>query len=78
MRTYETYSYYNGRPSVTVEVMAAAGANAVDISEAVRARLDGLHLDSSVLLLDDEAEFINDSIAISSARCSSAACWRWR
>lgn len=62
VRTYETYSYYNGRPSVTVEVMAAAGANAVDISEAVRARLDGLHLDSSVLLLDDEAEFINDSI----------------
>lgn len=58
----DSYSQYNGMLSVTLEVYAVSDANTTDVVNSVKAVLNSSHYDSVVTLLDDKAEFINDSI----------------
>lgn len=61
--TYPTKSYYNGSASVTLQVYGISGANTTAISEAVKQELEkNNNLSSEIILLDDQAKFINDSI----------------
>ncbi len=56
------YAEYNGLAAVTIEVYAVADANTTDVVEAVNKIIDKTSSSSKVLLLDDKAQFINDSI----------------
>ena len=58
----DAYSQYNGLLSVTLEVYAVSDANTTDVVNGVKAVIDGATYQSAVILLDDKAEFINDSI----------------
>lgn len=60
--SYSAYAQYNGMLSVTLEVYAVTGANTTQVVEDVKKVLANANLQSSVILLDDKAEFINDSI----------------
>ena len=59
---FDTYSQYNGLLSVTLEVYAVSDANTTDVVNAVKAAISASNYSSAVILLDDKAEFINDSI----------------
>lgn len=59
---YSAYAQYNGMLSVTLEVYAVTGANTTQVVEDVKKVLADANLQSNVILLDDKAEFINDSI----------------
>ncbi len=56
------YAEYNGMLAVTIEVYAVADANTTDVVDNVKKVLAATDLSSSVVLLDDKAEFISDSI----------------
>ena len=56
------YSEYNGLLAVTIEVYAVSDANTTEVVEAVKKALDETQTESAVMLLDDKAQFINDSI----------------
>lgn len=58
-----SYAEYNGLLAVTVEVYAVSDANTTDVVDAVKQVLTDTQLDSTVVLLDDKAQFINDSIS---------------
>ena len=62
VEVYDAYSQYNGLLSVTLEVYAVSDANTTDVVNSVKAVIAGANYDSIVTLLDDKAEFINDSI----------------
>ena len=59
----DAYAQYNGLMSVTIEVYAVSDANTTDVVNAIKNTLAGFNCDSVVVLLDDKAEFINDSIS---------------
>ena len=59
---YSSSSYLNGSPSVTLQVYGVSGANATEISAAVKAIVESAETVSTVVLLDDQSQFINDSI----------------
>lgn len=59
---YDAYSLYNGKPAVTLEVYAVADANTTAVVNAVKAAMGQAELKGEMKLLDDKAEFINDSI----------------
>jgi len=62
---FPSKSYLNGYPAVTVQVYGISGANTTAISQAVKdeiGEIDGL-LVSDIVLIDDQAQFINDSIS---------------
>ena len=59
----DSYSQYNGLLSVTIEVYAVSDANTTDVVNAVKKTIADFDSDSLVVLLDDKAEFINDSIS---------------
>lgn len=65
--TYQAYSQYNGRLAVTLEVYAVADANTTKVVTAVKKAISEAvtesDVTSAVTLLDDKAEFINDSIS---------------
>ena len=58
----DAYSQYNGMLSVTLEVYAVSDANTTDVVNGVKAIIANSNYSSAVILLDDKAEFINDSI----------------
>lgn len=60
----ETISRVNGKPSLTLQVMPAQGANVVDISHGVHAELDRLApiLDAEFVTIFDQAPYIEQSI----------------
>lgn len=60
----ETISRVNGKPSLTLQVMPAQGANVVDISHGVNAELDRLApiLDAEFVTIFDQAPYIEQSI----------------
>ena len=61
---FPSKSYYNGSPSVTLQVYGISGANTTAISEAVKKEVESsTDLEASIILLDDQAQFINDSIS---------------
>ncbi len=57
------YAEYNGLAAVTVEVYAVADANTTQVVDSVKNVLARSDVKSNVLLLDDKAEFITDSIS---------------
>ena len=59
---YSEGSYINEYPSVTLQVYGVSGANTTAISQAVKDELEKFNSSSNVVLLDDQAKFINDSI----------------
>lgn len=59
---YSAYAQYNGVLSVTIEVYAVSDANTTDVVDSIKKVLADAKYDSVVTLLDDKAEFINDSI----------------
>ncbi len=61
--SYQAYSQYNGRLAVTLEVYAVADANTTKVVTAVKKAIADVDVTSAVVLLDDKAEFINDSIS---------------
>ena len=61
-QVYDAYSQYNGMLSVTLEVYAVSDANTTDVVNGIKAVIAKSSYGSAVLLLDDKAEFINDSI----------------
>lgn len=61
--TYQAYSQYNSRLAVTLEVYAVSDANTTKVVTAVKNVMGKIDFDSEVVLLDDKAEFINDSIS---------------
>ncbi|MCH5159515.1 MAG: efflux RND transporter permease subunit [Clostridiales bacterium] len=58
----DAYSQYNGMLSVTLEVYAVSDANTTDVVNGVKSVIANSDYASVVTLLDDKAEFINDSI----------------
>ena len=56
------YAQYNNLLSVTIEVYAVSDANTTAVVNAVKTVLNSFNGKSAVVLLDDKAEFINDSI----------------
>lgn len=62
LTAYETYSQYNGQLAVTLEVYAVSDANTTAVVNAVKAAMAGIDVSGEMVLLDDKAEFINDSI----------------
>ncbi len=58
----QAYAQYNGQLSVTIQVYAVSGANTTDVVDSVKSVLAQTSVTSGVALLDDKAEFINDSI----------------
>ena len=62
MEVVDAYAQYNGLLSVTLEVYAVSDANTTDVVNAVKAVIAASNYGSAVILLDDKAEFINDSI----------------
>ena len=58
----DAYSQYNGLLSVTLEVYAVSDANTTDVVNGVKSVIAKSNYASVVTLLDDKAEFINDSI----------------
>ena len=56
------YSEYNGLLAVTIQVYAVSDANTTEVVENIRQVLDDTRVSSNVVLLDDKAEFITDSI----------------
>ncbi|MCM1194755.1 MAG: efflux RND transporter permease subunit, partial [Firmicutes bacterium] len=62
LTTYQAYAEYNGYLSVTLEVYAVSDANTTDVVNAVKEVIGEADIDSLIVLLDDKAEFINDSI----------------
>lgn len=63
----ETISRVNGKPSLTLQVMPAQGANVVDISHGVNAELDRL-----APILDAEFVTIFDQAPTSSSRSTTS------
>lgn len=59
---YEAYSQYNGQLAVTVEVYAVADANTTAVVNAVKQAMLDVDVQGELVLLDDKADFINDSI----------------
>lgn len=59
----QAYAQYNGLMSVTVEVYAVSDANTTDVVDGVKRVIADFDGQSSVILLDDKAQFINDSIS---------------
>ena len=57
------YAEYNGFAAVTVEVYAVSDANTTDVVNNVKQVIASLNTSSNVILLDDKAEFITDSIS---------------
>ncbi len=62
LTAYDAYSQYNGKLAVTLEVYAVADANTTAVVTAVKKAIDQMEVSGSIVLLDDKAEFINDSI----------------
>ena len=60
----QTISRVNGKPSLTLQVIPAQGANVVDISHGVNAELDRLApiLDAEFVTIFDQAPYIEQSI----------------
>ncbi len=61
--THQAYAEYNGKLSVTIEVYAVTGANTAKVVNDIKKVMSGVDVQGSVTLLDDKAEFINDSIS---------------
>lgn len=61
--THQAYAQYKGKPAVAVEVYTVAGANTTDVVNAVKSAMGKTDIEGSVVLLDDKAEFITDSIS---------------
>lgn len=59
---YDAYSQYNDYLAVTLEVYAVSDANTTAVVNAVKAAMGNVNVEGEVVLLDDKAEFINDSI----------------
>lgn len=64
LTAYEAYSQYNGKLAVTLEVYAVADANTTAVVTAVKQAMGQMkeEVSGEMVLLDDKAEFINDSI----------------
>lgn len=62
LTAYEAYSQYNGQLAVTLEVYAVADANTTAVVSAVKKAMGQIEVSGEMVLLDDKAEFINDSI----------------
>ena len=64
LTAYEAYSQYNGKLAVTIEVYSVADANTTAVVTAVKEAMGQMENEVSgeMVLLDDKAEFINDSI----------------
>ena len=60
---YSSKAYLNSYPSVTLQVYGISGANTTAISEAVKEAVNGFSARSVAVLLDDQSQFINDSIS---------------
>lgn len=63
--TYDTYSYYNNHIGVTIEVYGKSGCNTSEIVKNVKQVISNSNSDlsTSIVLLDDQAEFIDDSLS---------------
>lgn len=63
--THQAYAEYNGKLAVTLEVYAVTGANTSKVVSAVKNAIDKVSFSEhgKAILLDDKAEFINDSIS---------------
>ncbi len=57
------FAQYNDFLSVTVEVYTVGGANTTAVVDSVKKIIASASVESKILLLDDKAEFINDSIS---------------
>ncbi len=57
------YAEYNGLLAATIEVYAVSDANTTDVVDNVKKVIAQTSVKSNVLLLDDKAQFINDSIS---------------
>lgn len=62
LTAYDAYSQYNGQVSVTLSVYAVADANTTAVVNAVKKVMSDVEVSGEIKLLDDKAEFINDSI----------------
>lgn len=66
LTTYDAYSQYNGRLAVALEVYAVSDANTTAVVTAVKKAIADVKgaggVSGEIVLLDDKAEFINDSI----------------
>lgn len=64
--TESTVSYFNGKPSVTVQIKKQSGSNTVAVAKKVRDRISQLEpsfpADINVKIVNDQSEFINDSV----------------
>lgn len=63
--THQAYAEYNGKLAVTLEVYAVTGANTTKVVSAVKSAINNVNISENgkAILLDDKAEFINDSIS---------------
>ncbi len=59
----QSYAQYNGLLAATLKVYAVSDANTTKVVENVKKVIAKNTFESNVLLLDDNAQFINDSIA---------------
>ncbi len=61
---YSTKAYYNTYPAVTLQVYGISGSNSTEISKAVKEILsESTGISSTAVLIDDQSQFINDSIS---------------
>ncbi len=60
---FDSKDYINATPSVTLEVYGISGANTAEISKAVKKITQEFQSTSYVVLLDDQSQFVSDSIA---------------
>lgn len=61
--SHQAYAQYNGMLAVTLEVYAVSDANTTKVVNAVKQAMKKAETKGKVVLLDDKAEFINDSIS---------------
>lgn len=61
--THQAYAQYKRKPSVAIEVYTVSDANTTNVVKAVKKVIGNADIEGNVVLLDDKAEFITDSIS---------------
>ena len=63
VESFASYSKYNGEDSITLEVYSTQNANTTRIVKEVNKRIEEDGYQSNIILLDDRASFISESIS---------------